>query len=67
VKSFHVETPEEIAARVRQATELVSPERLYVNPDCGFFHLPRGIAYQKMRNMVAGTRLVRREIEGAST
>jgi len=65
VKSFYVETPEEIAERLREALGFASPEKLYVNPDCGFFHLPRGIAYQKMKNMVEGTRLVRREIGAA--
>jgi 5-methyltetrahydropteroyltriglutamate--homocysteine methyltransferase len=62
VKSFHVETSEEIMERVREALAFVSPEKLYVNPDCGFFHLPRGVAYQKMKNMVEGTQIVRREI-----
>lgn len=31
-----IETPEEIAARVREASELVAPNRLFLNPDCGF-------------------------------
>ncbi|MGH7964263.1 MAG: methionine synthase, partial [Candidatus Binatia bacterium] len=62
VKSFYVETPEEIAERVRAVLAFVSPERLYINPDCGFFHLPRGVAYQKMKNMVEGAQLVRREL-----
>jgi 5-methyltetrahydropteroyltriglutamate--homocysteine methyltransferase len=65
VKSFYVETPEEIAERLRGALAFVKPERLYVNPDCGFFHLPRGVAYQKMKNMVAAARLVRRELGAA--
>lgn len=62
VKSLYVETPEEIAERVRAALAFVGAEKFYVNPDCGFFHLPRAVAYQKMKNMVAGTRLVREEI-----
>lgn len=62
VKSLYVEAPEEIAERLRAALKFVAPEKLYVNPDCGFFHLPRNVAFQKMRNMVAGTAMVRREI-----
>ncbi|HEV8723312.1 MAG TPA: methionine synthase [Candidatus Binatia bacterium] len=62
VKSLYVETPAEIAERLREALAFVDAEKLYVNPDCGFFHLPRGVAYQKMQNMVAGTQIVRREI-----
>jgi 5-methyltetrahydropteroyltriglutamate--homocysteine methyltransferase len=42
----------------------LDPEKPPVNPDCGLFHLPRGVAYQKMRNLVAGTEIVRREIGG---
>jgi 5-methyltetrahydropteroyltriglutamate--homocysteine methyltransferase len=62
VKSLYVETAEEIAERLRAALTFVSAEKLYVNPDCGFFHLPRNVALQKMRNMVVGTAIVRREI-----
>ncbi len=31
-----VETAEEIVARVRSASELVEPSKLFLNPDCGF-------------------------------
>lgn len=62
VKSLYVETPEEVAERLRAALTFVKPEKLYVNPDCGLFHLPRNVALQKMCNMVAGTAIVRREI-----
>jgi len=65
VKSFYVETPEEIAERLRGTLTFINPEKLYVNPDCGFFHLPRAVAYQKMKSMVAGVRLVRRELGAA--
>ena len=63
VKSFYIETPQEIAERIQAALAFVSPERLYINPDCGFFHLPRGVAYQKMKNMVEGAHLARRELK----
>ena len=62
VKSLYVETAEEIAERLRAVLAFVHAEKLYVNPDCGFFHLPRNVALQKMRNMVAGTSIVRGEI-----
>ena len=35
-KSGRVESPEEIVARVEQAIAWASPERLLLNPDCGF-------------------------------
>ena len=62
MKSLYVETAEEIAERLRAVLAFVHAEKLYVNPDCGFFHLPRNVALQKIRNMVAGTSIVRGEI-----
>ena len=65
VKSFHVETAEDVAERIREILKYVAPEKLYVNPDCGFFQLPRWLSYLKLEAMVAGTRLVRRELGAA--
>jgi 5-methyltetrahydropteroyltriglutamate--homocysteine methyltransferase len=64
VKSFWVEPPEEIAARIRTFLKYVPAERLWIVPDCGFFQLPRWLCAQKLKNMVAGTRLVRQELAG---
>jgi 5-methyltetrahydropteroyltriglutamate--homocysteine methyltransferase len=64
VKSFWVEPPEEIAARIRTFLKYVPAEKLWITPDCGFFQLPRWLCAQKLKNMVAGTRIVRRELEG---
>ena len=63
VKSHVVETPDMVAERIRHALEVLPAERLYVNPDCGCFHLPRDVAFAKLRAMVEGTRLVRKELE----
>ena len=62
VKSFYVEKPEDVAERIRELLKYVEPERLYVSPDCGFFQLPRWLTYLKLEAMVAGTRIVRREL-----
>jgi 5-methyltetrahydropteroyltriglutamate--homocysteine methyltransferase len=64
VKAYRVETPEEVAARLRMALGHLGPERLWVVPDCGFWATPRHTAVGKLRAMVAGTRLVRRELGG---
>ena len=64
VKSFYLETPEDIAERVRQTLEYVPAEKLWITPDCGFFQLPRWLAFQKIKNMVKGVQIVRRELEG---
>jgi 5-methyltetrahydropteroyltriglutamate--homocysteine methyltransferase len=60
--SPEVETPDVVADRIRTALEVVPPERLTLAPDCGMKYLPRERAYAKLEAMVAGTRLVRREL-----
>jgi 5-methyltetrahydropteroyltriglutamate--homocysteine methyltransferase len=62
VKSYYVERPEDVAERVRRALEFIPPDRLWVSPDCGFRFLPRWLAREKLRNMVAGVEQVRREL-----
>lgn len=62
VKSFYVETPEDIAERIRMLLKHVPPEKLYINPDCGFFQVPRWLAYLKLEAMVKGAKIVRQEL-----
>jgi 5-methyltetrahydropteroyltriglutamate--homocysteine methyltransferase len=62
VKSFHVETAEEVADRLRRVLEHVPAERLHVTADCGFSAIPRWLARAKLNAMVAGARLVRGEV-----
>jgi 5-methyltetrahydropteroyltriglutamate--homocysteine methyltransferase len=57
-----VETPEEVAGRIRAALAHVEPERLILAPDCGMKYLPREIALGKLRALVAGRDLVRDEL-----
>ncbi|MBI3943345.1 MAG: methionine synthase [Chloroflexi bacterium] len=64
VKSFWVEPPEEIAARIRRVLEVAPAERLTITPDCGFFPIPRWLASLKLQNMVKGANIVRRELQG---
>jgi len=62
VKSFWVEPPDEVAQRIRETLEFVPADQLSINPDCGFFQLPRWLAFQKLQTMVAGTKVVRQEL-----
>ena len=64
VKSFWIEPPEEIAQRVLKVAGVVAPERLTVTPDCGFFPVPRWLAFEKLKNMVKGVDLARKELSG---
>jgi len=62
VKSYYIETPEDVAARVRRCLGFAPPERLSFAPDCGLSQTARWAARQKLRNMVMGVRMVRREL-----
>ncbi|MFQ5850537.1 MAG: methionine synthase [Candidatus Binatia bacterium] len=61
-KSFYVETPEDVAERIRTALKHVPAEKLWINPDCGFNPTPRWVALAKLKSMVEGARIVRREL-----
>ena len=56
------ETPELVAQRIRRALPYVDAERLVIAPDCGMKYLPRDLAFAKMKAMVEGTRIVRKEL-----
>ena len=57
-----VETPETVAARIRRALPHVPAERLIIAPDCGLKYLSREVAFGKMKAMVEGAAIVRREV-----
>jgi 5-methyltetrahydropteroyltriglutamate--homocysteine methyltransferase len=60
-----IETPEVVADRIRRALPHVAAERLVIAPDCGMKYLPRDVAFKKLQAMVAGTRIVRKELGAA--
>lgn len=62
VKSYYIETPEVVAQRVRKCLEHAPAGRLSFAPDCGLSQTARWAARQKLRNLVEGTRVVRREL-----
>lgn len=64
VKNYFIEPPELVAARIRAALEYVDPEALVVTPDCGLSQTARWAARAKLKNMVAGAEIVRREVAG---
>jgi 5-methyltetrahydropteroyltriglutamate--homocysteine methyltransferase len=61
---FSVETPDVVAQRIRKALPFIAAERLIIAPDCGLKYLPRDVAFAKLRAMVEGVALVRRELTG---
>jgi 5-methyltetrahydropteroyltriglutamate--homocysteine methyltransferase len=61
VKSYYIETPEDVASVVRRCLELAPADRLVFAPDCGLSQTARWAARQKLTAMVEGVRIVRRE------
>jgi len=62
VKSYYVETPEDVASRVRGCLKHAPADRLSLAPDCGLSQTARWAARQKLKNLVAGVRIVRQEL-----
>jgi 5-methyltetrahydropteroyltriglutamate--homocysteine methyltransferase len=62
VKSYYIETVEDVAERVRRCLKFAPPEKLAFAPDCGLSQTARWAAKQKLKNMVEGVRIVRREL-----
>jgi 5-methyltetrahydropteroyltriglutamate--homocysteine methyltransferase len=57
-----VETPEQVANRIRVALAHVPADRLVPAPDCGMKYLPRGRAFAKLQALRAGAAIVRAEL-----
>ena len=65
-RSPHIDTPDEIVGRVKQALEYVSPERITLHPDCGFApgsaaDIPIDEAYLKLRSEALAAERLREE------
>lgn len=62
VKSYYIETPEDIATRVRACLAHAPADRLSFAPDCGLSQTARWASKLKLKNMVAGVKAVRKEL-----
>jgi len=55
IKVNQVETADEIASSIEKAEKILGQGRIrYINPDCGFWMLPRNVADGKIRALVEG-------------
>ena len=62
VKSYYIETPDDIASRVRYCLKYAPPECLSFASDCGLSQTARWAARLKLQNMVKGVKMVRKEL-----
>lgn len=60
--SSEIESVETIRDRLRATMETIPAESLWVSPDCGLRLLPRDIALEKLKRMVAATQELRAEL-----
>jgi 5-methyltetrahydropteroyltriglutamate--homocysteine methyltransferase len=61
-KNTIVESPEQIADRIRARLEVVPADRFLVSPDCGLGYFSRTTAFAKLRNMGKAVEMVRAEL-----
>ena len=57
-----VETPEQVAERIRAGLKHVSPDRLIPAPDCGMKYMTREVAFGKLKALADGAAIVRKEL-----
>ncbi|HET7212086.1 MAG TPA: methionine synthase [Terriglobia bacterium] len=62
VKSYYIETPEAVAARVRECLRFVPAGRLLLAPDCGLSQTARWASRRKLKSLLDGVKIVRREL-----
>lgn len=62
VKSYYIETVQDITQRVRKCLKYVPVERLSFAPDCGLSQTARWAAKQKLQNLATGVREARKKL-----
>ena len=65
LSDMNVEQPETVAERIRRALAFTAPENIVVSTDCGMKYLPRDVAFGKLRALVRGAEIMRRELGGS--
>jgi 5-methyltetrahydropteroyltriglutamate--homocysteine methyltransferase len=64
VKSYYIETAEDVAERIRRVLAVVPAEKLSLIPDCGFSETARWASRAKLHALSAGSALIRQELAG---
>ncbi|MBL7730130.1 MAG: cobalamin-independent methionine synthase II family protein [Chitinophagaceae bacterium] len=59
VKNYYIESPDDVAERIKRCLQYVPAEKLSVAPDCGLSQTARWAARKKLTNMVLGAKKVR--------
>ncbi|MBK9123961.1 MAG: hypothetical protein IPM16_12725 [Chloroflexi bacterium] len=62
VKAGAVAKPEIVAERIRDVLKFNDPKNVWISADCGFSMTARWVAREKLKAMLAGTKIVRAEL-----
>jgi 5-methyltetrahydropteroyltriglutamate--homocysteine methyltransferase len=62
VKSYYIETVEDVIHRIKKCLEYIPADKLSVAPDCGLSQTARWAARKKLTSMVAGAQKVRQQL-----
>jgi 5-methyltetrahydropteroyltriglutamate--homocysteine methyltransferase len=62
IRTMQIETPEQVAERIRKVIAVISPDRVTLSTDCGMKPLPRLVAKMKLKALADGAAIVREEI-----
>ncbi|MEM2700845.1 MAG: vitamin-B12 independent methionine synthase, partial [Nitrososphaerota archaeon] len=66
-RTEEVESVDSIVARAREVLRYFDPDKIYLNPDCGFGTFAESpvnmapVAYRKLRSMVLAAEVLRKE------
>jgi methionine synthase II (cobalamin-independent) len=63
IRTTMIESPEQIADRIRKVIAVVPPERVILTTDCGMKPLPRLVAKMKLKALADGAKIVRDELQ----
>jgi 5-methyltetrahydropteroyltriglutamate--homocysteine methyltransferase len=66
VQDYEVESPDTVVSRVKRVIGSIEPERIWLNPDCGFAPgmfraFPTDVAFAKLRSMTKAAETLRKE------
>jgi len=62
IRTMQIESPEQVADRIRKVINVISPERVTLSTDCGMKPLPRLVAKMKLKALAEGAAIVRAEL-----
>ena len=61
LSDMNIESPQTVVERIKRALPYVKKENVILAPDCGMKYLPRDVADGKLRAMVEGAKMLRKE------